>query len=212
MADDGHVILDAQGRRIMRDDGSLDICQKCCVDPCAYCSGSTPGQLIVVFSDIELLPECCQYAVYRDHSITSSPTISPNGTFILQQNSQCSYRYNTDLSGNVEVHHQDYFPHELCTDFMYNFTLDHFIISVKLFSNKIVIEAYYTTDTTNSYQDSTRYIFYKSISKSQNPFDCLTEINENNYIDAFCDRDNEIYSPEIYKAIGINGSVSITPD
>jgi hypothetical protein len=105
MADDGHVLLDATGRRIMRDDGSLDICEECCVSPCQYCSGSTPKTITVVTSGIY---ECvCSTGVSgQSGEISISPSISPNGTFVLTQNVSvpCLYEYSSSCSGEYKIY------------------------------------------------------------------------------------------------------------
>lgn len=105
MANDGHVLLDATGRRMMRDDGSLDICEECCVNPCEFCGGNTPGSLVMLISECAL---CCAPFYYENVSakFTNGPSKGPNGTYILQQSpsAPCGYSCEEDCSGTITIY------------------------------------------------------------------------------------------------------------
>ncbi len=79
----------------------------CCVtpgEPCVVCPDTTPLQLRLVASGLTICADCTEISSFDSTKWTTTPSVSPNGTFILTQTGNaCVWLHNSDASGTVKI-------------------------------------------------------------------------------------------------------------
>ena len=86
MTADGSFLIDADGNRVLLDDGSRDTCESCCgftpgVD-CEYCTGDTPEYIVATWSGFDTCP-CTSLTAGGSRLVTLAPEL--DGKVLLKQ-------------------------------------------------------------------------------------------------------------------------------
>jgi hypothetical protein len=94
---DWHIGRNAAGR--------IARCQADCLEPCAYCDGPTPQELILTLSGLTFPTTCCAIGGASPWSMrwSSLPTIDPNGAFTLTRanyTASCLWQYARPVPAN----------------------------------------------------------------------------------------------------------------